>query len=43
VEYLLWLVAGAPPLDPAELAAAIAGGPAGPAAGDAPGVSRRRR
>jgi 23S rRNA (cytidine1920-2'-O)/16S rRNA (cytidine1409-2'-O)-methyltransferase len=29
VEYLLWLKAGAPPLDPADLAAAIAAGPAG--------------
>ncbi|WP_045879061.1 TlyA family RNA methyltransferase [Pseudofrankia sp. DC12] len=32
VEYLLWLTAGAPPLDPAALAAAIAAGPAGGAA-----------
>ncbi|MBL7502605.1 TlyA family RNA methyltransferase [Frankia sp. CNm7] len=29
VEYLLWLAAGAPPLDPAALAGAIAAGPAG--------------
>ncbi len=32
VEYLLWLTAGAPALDPAELAEAIAAGPAGQAA-----------
>ncbi|WP_076822522.1 TlyA family RNA methyltransferase [Pseudofrankia asymbiotica] len=35
VEYLLWLTAGAPALDPAALAEAIAAGPAGQAARDA--------
>ena len=42
VEYLLWLTAGAPPLDPAALAAAIAAGPAGPAASSAGAAADER-